>query len=229
MHEFTILMPCLNEAKSLAFCIEQAKRGIDILKLDAEILIADNGSVDGSVEIAVHNGARVIKVKKKGYGEAIIGGIKAASGKYIIMGDADGSYDFGNLEAFVAELRNGYALVMGNRFWGGIEKGAMPISHMLGVKILSALAGRRFAARQIGDFHSGLRAFDREKALELNFRCPGMEFATEMVARFAMSGARITEVPTSLRRDKRGGKSHLRTVRDGMRHLCYIIFEKSGK
>lgn len=222
MTEFTILMPCLNEAEALPFCIGEAADCIRRLGLDAEILIADNGSTDGSPEIARQHGARVVSVAERGYGAALLGGIRAARGEYIIMGDADGSYDFGRLEPFVSALRRGNALVVGNRFRGGIQPGAMPALHRLGVPALSALARWRFKA-PVGDFHCGLRGFHRESALDLDLRCPGMEFATEIIAAFARSGAEICEVPTVLRRDLRSGKPHLRTFRDGWRHLKYIF------
>jgi len=221
--EFTFLMPCLNEAETLEFAINEAKSAIERLGLDAEILISDNNSSDNSAEIAVSCGARVTKVDKRGYGSALIGGINDARGKYIIMGDCDGSYDFAHPDLFINELRGGAKLVMGDRFRGGIEKGAMPISHRWGVPFLSALARWRFKT-DIRDFHSGLRAFDRETALKLNFSCSGMEFATEMIAKFARSGEKIVQVPTPLRCDKRSGKPHLRTVRDGFRHLKFILF-----
>ena len=224
--EFTILMPCLNEIHGLAFCIEEAKDCIRRLGLDAEILIADNGSTDGSPQIAEQLGAKVVYVAERGYGAALLGGIHAARGRYIIMGDADGSYDFGHLDAFVEKLREGNALVMGNRFRGGIEPGAMPFSHHIGVRLLSVLARVR-CHTTVGDFHCGLRAFDRERALELKLQCPGMEFATELIVHFAQSGARIAEIPTPLRKDLRGGRSHLRTVRDGLRHLYFILFDKT--
>ncbi|MBQ4136697.1 MAG: glycosyltransferase family 2 protein [Clostridia bacterium] len=224
MTEFTFLMPCLNEAEALRFCIDEAKSAIERLELDAEILVADNGSSDNSVQIALENGARVTKVKARGYGSAIIGGINAAKGEYIIMGDCDGSYDFAHPDLFVSELRKGAALVMGNRFEGGIEKGAMPPSHKIGIPLLSALARWRFKT-DVYDFHCGLRGFDRKTAAELDLACHGMEFATEMIARFAQSGAVITQIPTTLRCDKRSGGSHIRTVRDGFRHLKFILFD----
>jgi len=221
--EFTFLMPCLNEAQSLAFCIREAQSAIDRLGLDAEILIADNGSTDGSDVIARENGARVTYVARKGYGSALMGGIHAARGHYIIMGDCDGSYDFGHPDAFIDALREGAALVVGDRFRGGIEPGAMPWSHRWGVPMLSRLAGWRFGS-PVRDFHCGLRAFERRALLELGLTCPGMEFATEMIAAFARSRAPVAQVPTVLRKDLRTGKPHVRTVRDGLRHLYFILF-----
>ncbi len=228
MTEFTILMPCLNEASSLEHCIRQAQGSIAALSLDAEILIADNGSTDDSPQIAAAMGARVVTVEVKGYGAAILGGLRAAEGKYIILGDADGSYDFGDLAPFVTALREGASLVVGNRFRGGIEPGAMPLSHRWGVPLLSTLARWRFKTH-VRDFHCGLRAFDRQVALRLGLCCPGMEFSTEIIARFAKSGAFIAEVPTVLRKDLRKGPSHLRTLRDGWRHLHFILFPRHIK
>jgi len=222
MKEFTILLPCLNEAKSLGFVIDEAAAEIARLGLDAEILVADNGSEDDSPRIGAAHGARVTQVAERGYGAALMGGIRAAESRFIIMGDADGSYDFSNLTPFVEALRGGAALVVGNRFAGGIERGAMPVLHRLGVPVLSMI-GRMKSGARVGDFHCGLRGFPRDAALALGLRCPGMEFATEMIAAFAKSGARIEEVPTKLRRDLRGGKSHLRTFRDGWRHLAYLM------
>lgn len=225
--EFTILMPCLNEAASLAFCISEAKAGIERLGLDAEILIADNGSSDGSPDIAARNGARVVSVPQKGYGAALLGGIAAAEGRYILMGDADGSYDFSHPDLFVDALRQGYRLVVGNRFSGGIAPGAMPFSHRIGVPLLSGLARLRFHA-PIWDFHCGLRAFHRKTALALSLHCTGMEFATEMIAAFAGAGVPVCEVPTVLHCDHRKGRGHLRTIRDGIRHLRYILWPGTG-
>ena len=221
--EFTILMPCLNEEKTVGECIRQARRGAEKLGLSYEILIADNGSDDNSREIAEKCGARVVVVPEKGYGSALIGGIKAAMGRYIIIGDCDLSYDFTNLEGFVSGLREGADLVMGNRFKGNIEKGAMPFMHRyFGVPLLSFMGRVRFRT-DVGDFHCGIRAFDREKALALGLSCTGMEFATEIIGKFAMSGAVIKEIPADLRCDGRNGRSHLRSIRDGLRHLFLMM------
>lgn len=224
--EFTILMPCLNEEKTIAFCIDEAQRFIQENAISAEILIADNGSTDHSAEIAEKMGARVVAITERGYGNAIIGGLKAAYGKYIIIGDCDMSYDFYHIYEFVKKLREGNELVMGNRFKGGIEKGAMPFIHQyFGVPFLS-LAGRLRYKTSIGDFHCGIRGFEREKALALGLKCTGMEFATEIIARFVKHGAQIAEIPVSLRKDGRNAKSHLRTIPDGLRHLKFILFER---
>ncbi len=223
--DYTFLMPCLNEEETLLYCIEEIKSAIKRLDLFAEILVADNGSDDSSVEIALENGARVVNVSNRGYGCAVIGGIKEAKGRYIIMGDCDGSYDFSHPDLFIEELEKGAKLVVGNRFLGGIEKGAMPFSHRFGVPFLSFMARIRFKTN-VRDFHCGLRAFEKSVALELNAECPGMEFATEMIAKFVKSGERISQVPTPLKKDKRSGKSHIRTIRDGMRHLVFILFGK---
>ncbi|MBE6911369.1 MAG: glycosyltransferase family 2 protein [Ruminococcaceae bacterium] len=222
-YELTILMPCLNEEKSIAFCINEAKEYILKSKISAEILIADNGSCDKSVEIAESLGARVCHIKEKGYGAALRGGIEKAMGKYIIMGDCDGSYDFLNLDGFVAKLREGNSLVMGNRFLGGIEKGAMPFHHKyFGVPFLSFF-GRLMSGAKVGDFHCGLRGFETEAARRLGLSCPGMEFASEIICKFAKSGARMCEIPTPLRCDKREGKPHIRSFRDGFRHMKYLV------
>lgn len=221
--EFTILMPCLNEEKTVGECIRQARRGAEKQGLSYEILIADNGSDDNSREIAETHGARVTVVPEKGYGSALIGGIKAARGRYIIMGDCDLSYDFTSLEGFVNCLREGADLVMGNRFKGKIEKGAMPFMHRyFGVPLLSFMGRVRYKTG-VGDFHCGIRAFDREKALALGLSCTGMEFATEIIGKFAMSGAVINEIPADLRCDGRNGRSHLRSIRDGFRHLFLMM------
>lgn len=221
--ELTILMPCLNEAKTLPFCIDEARCFLDENKLDGEILIADNGSTDGSTALAERLGARVVSVAEKGYGNALRGGIAAARGKYIIMGDCDMSYDFYRLGGFLERLRAGYKLVVGNRFAGGIEAGAMPFSHRyIGVPFLSFVGRVRYKTK-VRDFHCGLRGFDRETALSIGLRCEGMEFASELIGRFAVGGYEIAELPTVLRRDGRGGKSHLRAFPDGMRHLRFML------
>ena len=221
--ELTILMPCLNEAETLKTCISKAQTFIKKNNVQAEILIADNGSTDGSQAIAHENGARVINVATKGYGSAILAGIKAAYGKYLIVGDADDSYDFLNLEPFIKELRKGYDLVMGNRFKGKISQGAMPFLHKyLGNPVLSFL-GRIFFKSSLGDFHCGLRGFNREKILELKLSTPGMEFASEMIVKSLLNQLRIKEIPTTLKKDGRSRPPHLNTWRDGWRHLRFLL------
>ena len=221
--ELTILMPCLNEAETLAVCIGKAKAFLDKAGISGEVLIADNGSTDGSQAIAAEGGARVVPVAQKGYGAALLGGISAAKGRFIIMGDADDSYDFGALEAFVARLRDGADLVMGNRFQGGIEAGAMPPLHRyLGNPVLS-FVGRLFFRIKTGDFHCGLRGFNADSIRKLDLQTTGMEFASEMVVRGALAGLRIEEVPTTLKPDGRSRPPHLRTWRDGWRHLKFLL------
>lgn len=221
--ELTILMPCLNEAETLAICIRKARDFLTRAGIEGEVLIADNGSTDGSQAIAVLNGARVVPIAEKGYGSALIGGIRAARGRYVIMGDSDDSYDFSRLEAFVAQLRQGYALVMGNRFQGGIKPGAMPPLHRyLGNPVLTAV-GRLFFRSPCGDFHCGLRGFDRQAILDLDLQAPGMEFASEMVVKAAIHGLAVTEVPTTLSPDGRSRPPHLRSWRDGWRHLRFLL------
>ncbi len=221
--ELTILMPCLNEAETLEVCIHKAKTFLETSGVAGEILIADNGSTDGSVEIAEKCGARVEHVSEKGYGAALIGGCKAAKGKYVIMGDADDSYDFLNLMPFVEKLREGYALVMGNRFKGGIAKGAMPPLHRyIGNPVLSFI-GRLFFSSDIGDFHCGLRGYEREAMLNLDLQTTGMEYASEMVVKATMYGLKIAEVPTTLSPDGRSRAPHLRSFSDGWRHLKFLL------
>ena len=221
--ELTILMPCLNEAETLAVCIGKARGFLERTGIAGEVLIADNGSTDGSQEIARAAGARVVDVAEKGYGAALMGGIEAARGRYVIMGDADDSYDFANLDAFVAALRGGNALVMGNRFKGGIAPGAMPWHHKyIGNPVLSFL-GRLFFKTRASDFHCGLRGFDRDAILRLNLRTTGMEFASEMLVKATLSGLPVAEVPTTLRPDGRSRPPHLRSFRDGWRHLRFLL------
>jgi len=221
--ELTILMPCLNEAETLKICILKAKKSLAENGINGEVLIADNGSTDGSQLIAQENGARVVTVTEKGYGNALRGGIQAAYGKFIIMGDADDSYDFSNLLPFVQKLREGYDLVMGNRFKGGIEKGAMPFLHKyLGNPVLS-FVGRLFFNIPIGDFHCGLRGFTKESAEKMGLRTTGMEFASEMVVKASLFKMKIAEVPTTLKKDGRSHPPHLNTWRDGWRHLRFLL------
>jgi glycosyl transferase family 2 len=221
--ELTILMPCLNEAETLGRCIEKAQSFLANAGVAGEILIADNGSSDGSPLIAAAHGARVVAVASPGYGAALMGGIEAARGRFIVMGDADDSYDFADLSAFLAELRAGVPLVIGNRFKGGIAPGAMPFLHRrLGNPVLSGL-GRAFFGVRCGDFHCGLRGFSRAAVLGLGLRATGMEFASEMLVRAALAGLAIREVPTRLARDGRSRPPHLRTWRDGWRHLRFLL------
>jgi len=221
--ELTILMPCLNEAETIEGCVSRAIGFITKANLEGEVVVADNGSTDGSQAIAMNAGARVVHVEERGYGAAIMGGVRAARGKYIIMGDADGSYDFDNLEPFVEKLREGFQLVMGNRFRGGIAPGAMPALHRyLGNPVLSAL-GRMFFRLPIGDFHCGLRGFSRRAMLDLSLATGGMEFASEMIVKSGFAGYRIAEVPTTLSPDGRSRPPHLRTWRDGWRHLRFLL------
>jgi hypothetical protein len=216
-------MPCLNEARTLATCIGKAKQFLARAGVSGEILIADNGSADGSQAIAVNAGARVIDVLARGYGAALIAGIRAAEGRYVIMGDSDDSYDFGLLDPFLAALREGHELVVGNRFRGGIAPGAMPFLHRyLGNPVLSFL-GRRFFGGPLTDFHCGLRGFNRQSMLRLHLVTPGMEFASEMIVKSLQAGLRVCEVPTTLAKDGRGRPPHLNTWRDGWRHLRYLL------
>jgi glycosyltransferase involved in cell wall biosynthesis len=221
--ELTLLMPCLNEAETLAVCIGKAQAFLAAAGISGEVLIADNGSTDGSQAIATGLGARVVPVAQKGYGAALLGGIASARGRFVIMGDADDSYDFSALDAFVARLRDGADLVMGNRFRGGIEPGAMPPLHRyLGNPVLS-FVGRLFFRIEAGDFHCGLRGFNTEAIRKLDLQTTGMEFASEMVVRSALAGLRIEEVPTTLKPDGRSRPPHLRTWRDGWRHLKFLL------
>jgi glycosyltransferase involved in cell wall biosynthesis len=221
--ELTILMPCFNEAETLATCIRKARRFLDESGVVGEILVADNGSTDGSQDIARGEGARVVEVPERGYGAALLGGIDAARGRYVIMGDSDDSYDFAGLQPFLDELRGGADLVMGNRFRGGIAPGAMPRSHRyVGNPVLSWL-GRLFFSIPIGDFHCGLRGFRTDRIRALGLSTMGMEFASEMVVRSALAGYQLTEVPTTLAKDGRSRPPHLRTWRDGWRHLRFLL------
>jgi glycosyltransferase involved in cell wall biosynthesis len=221
--EISVVMPCLNEAETLGRCISKAQRGIAECGVPGEVVVADNGSADGSQALAVACGARVVHVASRGYGSAIQGGLAAARGKYVIIGDADDSYDFSNIRPFVEKLRHGYELVMGNRFRGGIETGAMPFLHYwLGNPVLSLL-GRILFGCPVRDFHCGLRALTKAGYIRIDAATPGMEFASEMVVKATLAGLRITEVPCRLHRDGRSRPPHLRTWRDGWRHLCFLL------
>lgn len=221
--ELTILMPCLNEQETISTCVLKAQHALKVYNIQGEILIADNGSIDSSTAIAESLGARVIHVTEKGYGKALHAGIGQAKGKYIIMGDSDDSYDFTDILPFIHRLRDGYELVMGNRFKGGIEKNAMPFLHRyLGNPVLSFI-GRLFFKTEIGDFHCGLRGFNRNSILSIGLSSPGMEFASEMIVKSSLNNLRIAEVPIKLFPDGRGRRSHLRTWRDGWRHLRFLL------
>jgi hypothetical protein len=223
MTELTILMPCLNEAATVGTCIAKARDFLQRAGIEGEVLVADNGSEDDSRAVAERAGARVVQVAARGYGSALAGGIAAARGRYVIMGDADNSYDFGRLEPFVEKLRQGYPLVMGNRFKGAIRRGAMPPLHRyLGNPVLSFLGRLLFGAR-VGDFHCGLRGFDRKAVGALDLRTSGMEFASELVVKAALAGWRVAEVPITLHPDGRGRPAHLRSWRDGWRHLRFLL------
>jgi glycosyltransferase involved in cell wall biosynthesis len=221
--ELSIIMPCLNEAETLETCIKKAQWFIQENDLAGEVIIADNGSNDGSQEIANRLNARVVNIPAKGYGSALKGGIEAARGKYIIMGDADDSYDFSNLNPFVRKLRNGYDLVMGNRFKGGIASGAMPFLHRyLGNPVLTGI-GKLLFNSPCNDFHCGLRGFRKDAITSLELQTTGMEFASEMVVKATLHKMQITEVPTTLSPDGRSRPPHLNTWRDGWRHLRFLL------
>lgn len=226
MRDLSIIMPCLNEAETLGKCISKAKQSIEALKLDGEIIVADNGSTDGSIEIAENLGARVVHVKEKGYGNALRGGIDAATGKWIVMADADDSYDLSHITPFVEKLQEGNDLVMGCRLpkgGGKIMKGAMPWKHRwIGNPALSGI-GRLFFESRVTDFHCGMRAFTREAYRRITPRTTGMEFASEMVIKATLKGLRIGEVPITLYTDGRSRPPHLRSWRDGWRHLRFML------
>jgi len=222
-YKVSIVKPCLKEAETLATCIGKARNFLSTNHIAGEVIVADNGSTDGSVALAQEMGARVVHVSQKGYGNALRGGFDAAQSQYIIMGDADDSYDFSDLKAFIDGLEDGYDLVMGNRFKGGIRNGAMPFLHRyLGNPVLSWIA-RLFFKSHIGDFHCGLRGLRKDALLSLNLQTTGMEFASEMVVKATMKGLKIKEVPTILYPDGRSRPPHLRTWSDGWRHLRFLL------
>src|SRR6266446_3121049 len=221
--EVSVVMPCLNEAETLETCIRKALDFFVRSRVSGEVVVADNGSTDGSIDIARAAGARVVHVEKKGYGNALMGGFEAAKGKYLIMGDADDSYDFQNLMPFIERLRAGYDVVMGNRFRGGIKKGAMPWHHKyIGNPVLTGVLNLFFRSG-IGDAHCGLRGISREALNDLHLRTTGMEFASEMVVKAAAQQLKMTEVPTVLSPDGRSRPPHLRSFRDGWRHLRFLM------
>jgi hypothetical protein len=221
--ELTILMPCLNEAATVGRCVEKARAYLVRFGIAGEVLVADNGSRDGSPAIAAAAGARVIAAERPGYGAALMAGIRAARGRYVIMGDADDSYDFSDLDGFLARLREGFALVMGNRFSGGIRPGAMPfLNRYLGNPVLSFI-GALFFKSDCGDFHCGLRGFERKAIISLGLVMPGMEFASEMLVKASLRGLATAEVPIVLFPDGRGRPPHLRPWRDGWRHLKFLL------
>jgi glycosyltransferase involved in cell wall biosynthesis len=221
--KLTILMPCLNEAETLALCINKANTWVAHSGLDAEVVIADNGSTDGSQAIAEALGARVVAVRQRGYGSALFHGSLAARGTWVIMGDSDDSYDFSKLDFFVEKLGNGFDLVMGNRFLGGIAPGAMPWKNRyIGNPVLTWV-GRLLFRCPAKDFHCGLRAFSKDAFLRMDLRTTGMEFASEMVIKANLLGMRIAEVPTTLSKDGRSRPPHLLPWRDGWRHLRFML------
>lgn len=220
--EITILIPCLNEEKTIGICIKKAKEFIATHKIEGEILIVDNGSSDNSIKIIKDNNVRVIIVKQQGYGRALIEGTKRANGKYTIMGDADDSYNFLELEEFVDKLRQGYDVVIGNRYKGKIEKGSMKVSHrLIGTPILSLLVREKYKVC-IHDINCGLRGYVTEKIKNLSCQSNGMEYATEMIIKSQKNNLKIVEIPINFYKDKRNRKSHLRTIRDGIRHVKLI-------
>ncbi len=221
--ELSVVMPCLNEGDTVGVCVQKAIESFRRYGIRGEVIVADNGSTDGSQEVAAEQGARVIPVSARGYGSALRGGIAAAQGEFILMGDADDTYDFSHMDRFLAKLREGFDLVMGNRFRGGIAPGAMPPLHRyLGNPVLTAI-GRLFFKSPARDFHCGLRAFRKEAIERLGLRTLGMEFASEMVVKASLFDLRVTEIPTTLAPDKRTRAPHLRTWRDGWRHLRFLL------
>jgi glycosyltransferase involved in cell wall biosynthesis len=221
--DVSVVMPCLNENATIGTCVSKALDAIKKLNLRGEVVVADNGSTDGSQEIAGALGARVISVAKLGYGAALQGAIGAARGRFVLMGDSDNSHDFAQLDVFLGKLSEGFDLVVGNRFRGGIEPGAMPLLHRyLGNPVLSGV-GRLLFRSPIRDFHCGLRAFRRDRIEGLRLQTPGMEFASEMIVKATLGGLRITEIPTTQSVSGRERGSHVRPWRDGWRHLCFLL------
>lgn len=227
--ELSVIMPCLNEERTVGYCVDEARQFMDEHYINGEVIVVDNGSEDASATVALEHGAKVITEKRKGYGSTIRTGIANSTGKVLIIGDADTTYDFGHLEEMYEPLANGsFDMVIGNRYAGGFEKGTMPWTHKWGVKFLSYCGRKRFGV-EVYDFHCGLRAVTRQAVEQLSFHTEGMEFATEMIAEAARKNLRIKQVPVHLRKCEYARKSKLRTIRDGFRHLRYIfIQEQSG-
>jgi glycosyltransferase involved in cell wall biosynthesis len=221
--ELSVVMPCLNERETVGVCIRKAMVALRDAGIPGEVIVADNGSTDGSIELALAEGARVVNIEQKGYGSALKGGILAARGKYVLMADSDDSYEFSHAPRFVQQLRTGSDLVMGNRFQGGISDKAMPFLHRyLGNPVLSGI-GRLFFGSPVGDFHCGMRGFRRDSFLQMDIRSTGMEFASEMVVKATLMRMKVSEVPTTLNPDGRNRPPHLRTWRDGWRHLRFLL------
>jgi len=221
--EISVVLPCLNESETVGTCVRKALDALRAEGIHGEVIIADNGSTDGSQEIARSAGAKVVQVEAKGYGSALMGGIAVARGTYVLMADADDSYDLSHIPRFLEELRRGADLVMGNRFRGGIADGAMPVLHRyLGNPVLSSI-GRIFFRSRCGDFHCGMRAFRKDSVDRMDLRSTGMEFASEMIVKAGLMGMRVEEVPTTLSPDGRSRPPHLRTWRDGWRHLRFLL------
>jgi glycosyltransferase involved in cell wall biosynthesis len=223
LQELSVVLPCLNEGSTVGGCIQQILTTFAENNICGEVIVADNNSSDNSREIARDMGARVVTIKEKGYGSALRGGIREARGKYIVMGDADGSYDFTQIPVFLQELRSGNELVMGNRFAGGIQPGAMrPLHQYFGNPLLSGI-GRLFFKTPLHDFHCGLRGFSKAAYERLGMRTTGMEFASEMIVKASLFKLRTCEVPTTLSPDRRPGRSHMRSWHDGWRHLRFLL------
>lgn len=221
--EISIVLPCLNEERTVGSCVEKSIHFLKSQGIPGEVIVADNGSTDRSVELAQRSGARVVHIENKGYGSALRGGFEASRGKYILMADADESYDLTNLMPFIEKLREGYDLVMGNRFKGGIKKGAMPWHHRyIGNPILSFI-GKLFFKSPANDFHCGLRGFTKDAIMKMNLQTTGMELASEIVIKASILGMKVCEVPTTLSPDGRDRPPHLRSFQDGWRHLRFLF------
>jgi len=221
--ELSVVLPCLNERETVGICVQKAVAALEQANLRGEVIVADNGSTDGSIELAESAGARVVHVSQRGYGNALRGGIQAAHGTYVLMADSDDSYEFSHIPRFVEKLRAGADLVMGNRFLGGIRDGAMPVLHRyLGNPVLTAV-GRLFFHSPSRDFHCGIRAFRKNSYDRMDIRSTGMEFASEMVVKASLLRMNVSEVPTTLSPDGRSHPPHLRTWHDGWRHLRFLL------